>query len=151
MWAEGTWLNKEHETVRNYKQEVVKLRIQFSPVWLMPVRETKRSSQRESDTQAGEHLSAYSQWLCWVTWAATQGHSDIQARAAAEVISRSMALPQPGSMWILARSESILPESGQHGLYHDTVISSVLAGGNFNSDLLSWSLQMYLFAEGAKP
>lgn len=81
-----------------------------------------------------------------MTWAATQDHGDIQARAAAE---GRVSVHGPTTARVCV--ESILPESGQHGLYRNTVISSVLAGGNFNSDLLSWSLQIYLFAEGAKP
>lgn len=47
--------------------------------------------------------------------------------------------------------EHLPTESGRHSLYHYSKISPVLAGGNLNSGFLSWSLQIYLFAEGAKP
>lgn len=56
----------------------------------------------------------------------------------------SMALPQPGSVFISVDPDTIEEypptESGQYGLYHYTEISPVLAGGNFKIDLLSWSL-----------
>lgn len=109
----------------------------------MPVGETKGCGQQETDTRAGEHLSAYNQWLCWVTWAATQGHGDIQAQAAAKG-RISVHGPITARVWVDPGTiREHPPKVGP--------TQPLQRHWDLFSDLLSWSLQIYLFAEGAKP